>query len=215
MRSQNSEDLMLAGILSLLPPMRRYCVEIGVGYSGTDMEYNCWRLLEEGWDGLLIDAEPFPHPKAKQAFVTAENFAAILESSNVPHDLGILSLDVDGNDYWLWKHLDPQFVPSIVVMEYNVQIPAMEPLVTPYSPDFRWDGTRYFGASATAILELGRIKGYRCVASTARVNLFFVREELVDGRLPAISASDLVGPPSREHRIDELERSYVTVEGPI
>ena len=77
-------------------------------------------------------------------------------ASRQPFDL--LSLDIDGNDYWVWMALE--YRPRVIVIEYNAHVTAGESKTIVYDPEFRWRGTDYFGASLRALKELGDNKGY-------------------------------------------------------
>jgi hypothetical protein len=93
-------------------------------------------------------------------------------------------IDVDGNDYWIWRALEA-FRPRVVVIEYNGDLDPTVPKVMPYAPGWRWDHTSGYGASLAALEALGADKGYRLVhTELAGVNAFFVRDELA-GPLPA------------------------------
>jgi hypothetical protein len=109
-------------------------------------------------------------------YVTAENVNDVLASHSVPDEFDVLSIDIDGNDYWVWKAMSYQ--PRIVVIEWNCSISPFKALTIPYSPNFAWDSTCYYGASILALTRLGERKGMVLVAADKRAtNLFFVRAE--------------------------------------
>jgi hypothetical protein len=96
----------------------------------------------------------------------------------VPVELDVLSIDVDGNDYWIWRAL-MAYSPRIVVIEYNAHWPADVRWVQPYDPERTWQGTDNFGASLGALRSLGTEKGYRLVhTELTGTNAFFVRSDL-------------------------------------
>lgn len=116
----------------------------------------------------------------KNEKVTAENIQQLFKKYNVPKNFDLLSIDIDFNDYWVWKSITDYF-PRVVVIEYNSSIPPTESRVVPYDPEARWDGTNYFGASLLALKNLGQSKGYTLVGcETNGVNAFFCKSELVD-----------------------------------
>ena len=78
-------------------------------------------------------------------------------------EIDLLSIDIDYNDYWIWKAVTA-VSPRVVVIEYNATLRPPMSLVVPYDPACMWDGTNYFGASLEALVRLGRDKGYRVVA---------------------------------------------------
>jgi hypothetical protein len=107
--------------------------------------------------------------------------------------VGILSIDVDGNDYWLWKAIEV-IHPRIVACEFNRRFGCERAVTTPYNPVFRVSQAHpsrlYYGASLPALCLLAEEKGYDFVGCTSEgVNAFFVRQDLPTG-LPAISAKD-------------------------
>jgi len=189
--SQNDEDGIIAEIFRRIGVTSRYFVEFGVG---NGIENNTLALLVQGWKGAWIEGDPnncatigkvlyrYLNDKsleAVQSFITAENITSLFESLNVPHEFDLLSIDIDFNDYWVWKALKT-YRPRAVVLEYNAGFgPSMEWIV-PYAADRMWDGSRNFGASLKSFELLGREKGYCLVGcNLTGANAFFVREDLV------------------------------------
>ena len=191
--SQNDEDGILEYLFSRIPRRESFFVEIGVGppWRGgtlrdvreTGLECNCRLLAARGWRGLFIDGESYPAQLGvKQEFVTAENINKLLANYMVPEDFDLFSLDIDGNDYWVWEALEYQ--PSVVVIEYNAAIASSESKTIPYDPAFDWSAhgrTKYYGASLLALERLAQRKGYVLVYANG-VNAFFVRSGLVPNR---------------------------------
>jgi hypothetical protein len=189
--SQNGEDGAIAEVLRRIGgPKRRWFVEFG---AATGEEGNCVLLADSGWSGLFIepDADAFARLKAKyagsrtvitrRAVVTADNIEDIMAASGVPADLDLLSIDIDGNDYWVWEAIR-SFRPRVVVIEYNANLPLDRRLVMPRDDRYVWDGTDYVGASLGALRELGNRKGYELVhTDSTGVNAFFVRGDEAAG----------------------------------
>ena len=183
--SQNGEDGVIETIFSAIPPSNRFFVEFGVGprkrgdYS-RGLEGNCVLLKRRGWAGLFMDGGRHPPVfRVQQEFITADNVNELFRKYAVPEDLAIVSIDVDGQDYWIWKALE--YRPQVVVIEFNPIFGPNQSLVMPYQPDFVWDSTQYFGASLRALSNLGRSKGYRLVFANP-VNAFFVLETYLQNR---------------------------------
>jgi hypothetical protein len=188
--SQNDEDGILEYLFSRIPRCESFFVEIGVGppwhggtkqdVRNTGLECNSRLLAERGWRGLFIDGESYPAQlKVKKEFITAENINELLAKYGVPEDFDLFSLDIDGNDYWVWKALT--YLPSVVVIEYNASIDVSESKTMPYDPKFDWSAhgcTKYYGASLLALKRLGEQKGYSLVYANG-INAFFVRSTLV------------------------------------
>jgi hypothetical protein len=195
--AQNGEDGIIAEIFNRIGMTSRNFVEFG---SADGMENNTVFLLRQGWSGLWLDgdkdaikrAQGYFAPeikagrlKADTAFITAENIEQLFASHDVPKEFDLLSIDIDRNDYHVWKAIQA-YRPRVVVIEYNgIFSPGID-WVVDYKADAWWDGTCKFGASLTAYENLGRQKGYSLVGCTvAGVNAFFVRNDLVQNKFCA------------------------------
>jgi hypothetical protein len=194
--SQWGEDGILQYLISHIPISQRIFIEFGVeDYSESNTRF---LLLNNNWEGLVIDANPKLESvlrgkelywrynlTAKSSFITAENINNIIETSGLNGDIGLLSIDIDGNDYWVWKAIDV-ISPRIVVCEYNSVFGSKYEITTPYRGDF--EKTKYhhsnlcFGASLAAICRLAEEKGYDFVGSNSEgCNAFFVRKDISNG----------------------------------
>jgi hypothetical protein len=187
--SQNGEDGILEAVFAAIGTTNRYFVEFG---SGNLSECNTVYLARwKGWRGLWMDAAYLDRRgRVKREWVTVENIEALFERYGVPRRFDLLSIDVDGNDYWIWKAIT-SYEPRVVVIEYNASLPPSESRVIPYEPAFQWDGTDYYGASLLALARLGRAKGYVLVGcDSSGTNAFFVHQSLVKDRfrVPDVAA---------------------------
>jgi hypothetical protein len=131
--------------------------------------------------------------KAECEFITTDNINEIFLRNGIKGDIGLLSVDIDGNDYWVWESINC-IQPRIVVAEYNSLFGAHAKVSTPYRPDFyRGDAHHskvYYGASISALSHLGYRKGYSLVGSNlAGNNVFFVRNDLL-GTLKALTPEE-------------------------
>lgn len=191
--SQWGEDGILQHLIRRVPIERRLFVEIGVE---TYVEANTRFLAEHNnWAGLLLEADAVQvaairsnriywaaNLKAVTAFVTCENVNDLLAEQGLDGDIGLLSIDVDGNDYWLWEAITA-VNPRIVVCEYNSFLGSERPLVVPYAADFRRSLAHYswlyYGASLPALAYLAERKGYHLAGTnSAGNNAFFVRRDV-------------------------------------
>ena len=199
--SQNGEDGVLAYLTSLFD-CPRTCVDIGGNLDPLgNPECNTANLIANGWHGYIYDLQEICHPWFKQRMITIENV-----KQTIPANTGVLSIDVDGNDYWLWEQIEAD--PRIVVIEYNSMVTDSK--VMPYNHAFMWDGSDYFGASWQAMDKLGAKKGYALVFVTAALNLFFVRKDLINnGR--HLEYSGLAYGPVVRHPTDRSGRKYLEV----
>jgi hypothetical protein len=120
---------------------------------------------------------------AKGSFITAENINGLILEADFGGPLGILSIDIDGNDYWVWKAINV-VDPAIVICEFNPYLGDKHAVTVPYEPQFNrfkshYSGL-YFGASIVALKHLAERKGYTFVGTNSSgVNAFFVRRDLV------------------------------------
>jgi hypothetical protein len=188
--SQNDEDGIIQEIFRRIGTANRTFIEFGVQ---NGFECNTAKLLVEGWRGLWLEAssksvveirsnfQPFISRGALtvvETTVTAANIDATIHKAGFAHDVDILCIDIDNNDYWIWKAINV-IRPRIVVIEYNCSLRPPLSLVVPYNENASWPGGNYFGASLNALVSLGQDKGYRIVGcSFSGVNAFFVREDL-------------------------------------
>jgi hypothetical protein len=186
--SQNGEDGVIAEILGRVGTTHRHFVEFGIGEG---VEGNCVFLADVlGWNGLFIEGAESLYPALHhryasvpgvttlQALVTAENVESLLLGAGVPPDLDLLSIDIDGNDFWVWKAIET-FTPRVLIIEYNGALSLDAALVQPYDTDAAWEATDYFGASLGAMERLGAEKGYFLAhTELSGTNAFFVREDL-------------------------------------
>jgi hypothetical protein len=190
-RSQNGEDGILEEIFRRLGRSDRpgFFVEFG---AETGAEGNTAHLaIDRGWSGLLIEADEAkfarlaelhrdrPGVRTVRSTVRSDNIEGLLDAAGVPDDFDLLSVDIDGNDYWVWSAVRRR--PAVVVVEFNAHRPPHARWVMAENNDHSWDGTDYFGASLASLSRLGRRKGYALVGcDSLGINAFFVRRDLVD-----------------------------------
>lgn len=202
--SQFGEDGIIQHLVRTVAPKETTFVEIG---TGDYRESNTRFLLQNNnWRGLIIDGgedhvrfvlgsglawrwdvEPV------SSFVTRENVNALISDNGFSGEIGLLSVDVDGIDYWLWKEIDV-VDPAIVVSEYNALWGPDATITVPYDPSFvnseAHYSQMYFGASLGALVHLATERGYRFVGCASNgANAFFVRDDIA-GDLPALSARE-------------------------
>lgn len=127
----------------------------------------CKPLEKKGWKVWYFGLEG--GKDIIKCFITAENINELFEKHGVPKDLDLLSIDIDGMDYWVWKAL--KWEPKEVIIEYN---PKREKGVQPYYAHNHWNMKEdsYYGASKEELIKLGKEKGYELCGSDED-NLFF------------------------------------------
>jgi hypothetical protein len=193
--SQNGEDGIIQYLVSKVSIAARSFVEVGVqDYSESNTRF---LLVNNYWRGLIVDSGTSHLAYLQQhslgwqrdirglsAFVTAGNINDLLGKAGFMGDIGLFSLDIDGNDYWVLQALTV-VSPRIVIVEYNSIFGPTAAVTVPYDPQF--ERTRahysnlYYGASISALAYLMQSKGYALVGSNrAGNNAFFVRRDLLD-----------------------------------
>jgi tetratricopeptide (TPR) repeat protein len=216
-RSQNGEDGVIEVIFAAIGVTNRYFVEFGVD-DATECNTAC--LLQQGWTGLMMDGEGIsrnPLASVEREYITAENINELLAKYHVPRDFDFLSIDIDGNDYWVWKAIAHR--PRVVAIEYNASVPPELRRVIPYDPHFRWSGSDYFGASLGALAELGNRKGYELVyCERAGVNAFFIARSQLPAGYTARPLEEIYRPANYFYRgfrhRPEYQRTMIDPDAP-
>lgn len=189
--SQRGEDGIIECVLDQLGIQQGWCCEFGA-WDGIHLS-NVYKLITEGWRALLIEGDKqkyvelldnmkdFPKVFCHNDYISPEvgkNLDFLLTKYEIPH-LNVLSIDIDSYDYWVWATLET--CPDLVVIEYNSN--WEEAVTIPFNPEHKeWTGNSFFGASALALKQLAEIKQYDLIGFVAYTNLFFLRQELNQGR---------------------------------
>lgn len=190
--SQWGEDGIIDYLVANAAITSRSFIEFGVE---TYTEANTLFLLKHRhWRGLVIDGSPEHMTalrssavywrydlRAEAAFITRDNINDIIRRNGFEGELGLLSVDIDGNDYWVWQAIEC-VRPCIVVSEYNSLFGPTALISTPYQADFHRTAAHrsnlYYGASISALAYLAGQRGYTLVAgNSAGNNVFFVRND--------------------------------------
>lgn len=191
--SQFDEDGIIQEIFRRIGTTNKRFVEFGVG---TGIENNTLALLLYGWKGLWIEGSGSSVRRIESqfsdvlsegrltlihSFIAADNINALIATWG-QGEIDLLSIDIDGNDYYVFDAIDV-IQPRAVVIEYNAKFPPDLAVVQRYKADHLWGLTDYYGASLAALERLGRKKGYALVGcNLAGANAFFVRQELAEGK---------------------------------
>ncbi len=224
--SQWGEDGIIDWLVSRVPDIPKTFIEFGV----EDYRESNTRLLLQlrNWRGLVMDGSAdhigdirsqdiyWRHGlTAKCAFIDRDNINSLLKGEGMVGQVGLLSVDIDGNDYWVWKSIDV-VSPAIVVAEYNAVLGDIHALTVPYRADFQrtqaHHSNLYFGASLPALIQLGRHKGYCFIGTTSTgCNAFFVRDDLAAKVAPALSGA--WGYPSQVREARDENRALLFLDG--
>jgi hypothetical protein len=216
--SQNGEDGILAWLFERIGVTTRTVVEFGIG-DGT--ECNAANLLLTfGWNGALLDADAAKAERARAFYAGRAAVQVVhraLEPDNVddvlsklvPGEVDLLSLDIDGNDYWVWQALSAVRA-RVVAVEYNASFGPARSVTVPYRRGFDRYGEHasgfYHGASLAALAKLGTEKGYLLAGCDSRgANAF-----LVDRAAAAAAGLEELSPADAFHPL--YERAHLSVE---
>ncbi len=224
--SQCGEDGIIQRLINVIEIANKTFIEFGVEDFS---ESNCrYLLMKDNWSGFVIDGSASDIERLKQsyfywkyelgslaAFVTKENINDLLAKSGFGKDLGILSIDLDGIDYYVLEAIS-FFQPRILICEYNAVFGATRKISVPYDAGFdrvekHYSGL-YWGASLAAMAHLAKKKGYSLVGTNAfSFNAFFVRNDLLNGRVEALGAEEaFCASKFRGSRDEKGKLSYVS-----
>ncbi|MBD2148872.1 hypothetical protein H6F44_01835 [Pseudanabaena sp. FACHB-1277] len=230
--SQVEEDGILLYIFSLIGAANKKVVEICAGNGQECMAANL--IINHGWQGYLFDGSEnnvksgqsffanhkqtfLMPPTFNQAWFTAENVNQILLDSGANGEVDLLSLDIDGMDYWVWKAVEC-IQPRVCVFETHNVIPSHLSLTAKYDPDFYYlnqpiEHQDYRSASLLAMVNLSKSKGYRLIGSHRHgFNCFFMRNDIGQKYFPEVSVESCHDNPytklaqeSRWNRVKSLD----------
>jgi hypothetical protein len=223
--SQFGEDGILQFLVQRVPIEDEVFVEFGVeDYNESNTRF---LLVHDNWRGLILDGgrthQEFlratglgwrHHIDAVTAFIDRDNINGLIRSAGIEGDIGVLSVDIDGNDYWVLERIDV-VSPRILIVEYNSTFGPEAAVTVPYDPGFvrgeQHPSWLYWGASLAALTRLADAKGYALVGGNrAGNNAFYVRRDVL-GDLPEVSVRNAYAPSRfRESRGPDGGLSYVS-----
>ncbi|MES2386896.1 MAG: hypothetical protein V4543_02745 [Bacteroidota bacterium] len=209
-----------------IPFEQQVFIEFGVeNYTEANTRF---LLINNNWSGLIMDGSaknmahvqnsPLYHQydlQALNAFITAENINSLIASAGISGEIGLLHIDIDGNDYWVWKAIKA-VNPIIVIVEYNHIFGPDKPYTVPYDPAFyrteKHHSNLYFGTSLLSICDLAAELGYDFVGcSLTGINAYFVRKD--KNFMPALTAGQgFVDARVRQSRNAEGRLTYLRGE---
>lgn len=214
--SQSGEDGVTRKILELLPDRDHWCVEFGA-WDGLHLS-NSRNLIEHsGYSAVLIEGSRAKYEElvrnyasrsnvhgvnAFVGFTSADGLDTILRNTPIPKDFDFLSIDIDGNDYHVWK-ATTEYRPKLVCIEFNPTIATEVNFVQTATPD------ACHGASLAALTELGKAKGYELIA-VLEWNAFFVRAEY----FPLFRITDN-SPASLRRNTERVTHIFVGFDGSV
>ena len=220
--SQFEEDGLLLYIFSLIDEPKPLFLEFG---SDDGVNSNSANLhFHHNWTGLFIDGNPkaiergryfysrhrnrkVEAPTFINGLITRENINELISKGGLKGEIGLLSIDIDGNDYWVWEAIDV-IDPQVVIIETHNEF-GLNDIVVPYDPEYYYPGKHpdYHGASPVAMTKLANAKGYKLVGSNELgFNFIFVRKDLVP-ELPEVTVESCLKHPSNV----EMQQRFETI----
>ncbi len=222
--TQFEDDGIILFLFATLGTTNKTYIEIGSDDGVNSNSANL--ILNFGWQGLFIDGNPssikrgrhfyhkYPTPWARPpkflcAKLTRENVNQLIAEAGFTGEVDFLSIDIDGNDYWIWDALKV-VNPRVVMIETHVEF-GYNNIVVPYDPGYFFPGKHpvYHGASPVAMNHLAKRKGYRLVgANSYGFNAVFVRNDTGQDLLPEVSVESILQHPSTIEsfrRFDEIK----------
>jgi len=212
--SQFEEDGLLLYVFSLIGMTNKLFIEFGsddgINSNSANLYYNhdFTGLFLDGNENALKRGRHFyknhsnpnvEQPIFKKALINAENINELIKNAGLEGEIALLSIDIDGNDYWVWKAI--QVVsPQVVIIETHNEF-GMNDIIVPYDPDYFYPGKHptYHGASPIAMTKLANKKGYRLIgANELGFNFIYLRNDLLQDILPEVSVASLLQHPSNK-----------------
>lgn len=208
--SQFGEDGILEQIASDLGIQRGTYFEFGISpgsFEATTLEGNFVEFQKRGWKGVFLDgAGHLAQYGVRQEFITPLNINRLYQKHGVPPDLDFMSIDIDGQEFWVWMNL--QFRPKVMIIEINGGLGPDLSQTIMFDPQFLFDGSTYYGCSYQALSKLAQSKGYTPVWCNG-VNVACIRDDLISNR------DDFVGKnfhrPYTAYAPDALNRPWVMI----
>lgn len=229
--SQFEEDGKLLYIFAALGMDNKSFVEIGADDGINSNSANLY--FNFGWHGLFVDANEksikrgkkffakYPHPwhyppKLRCSKVTRANINQTIATAGYTGTIGLLSIDIDGNDYWIWDAIEV-VAPQVVIIETHNEF-GLHNIVVPYDENYSFPGKHpdYHGASPVAMNKLAQKKGYRLVgANELGFNFIFVKNGLAEEALPEVSVESVLEHPSAKEGFKKFEaiKDFEYLEG--
>ncbi len=222
--SQWGDDGIIQFLINNLDIPNRTFVEFGVAnYSEANTRF---LLMNNNWSGLVMDGSKknIAHIQndeiywqfdlqAKHAFIDCDNVNALIASAEFDEELGLLHIDIDGNDYWVWQAVKI-VSPVIVIMEYNSLFGSDNAWTTPYDPSFVRSGYHYtnlcYGSSITSLCDLAEEKGYYFIGcNSAGNNAYFVRKDKIADLKPLSATEGYVESKFKESRDKNGQQTFL------
>ena len=203
--SQWGDDGIIQWIINNIEIKNKTFIEFGVGnYRESTTRF---LMMNNNWSGFIMDSSKSKINKiinseyywkydllAKHAFVTTENINELISIPNFDKEIGLLHIDIDGNDYWIWDAIN-SIEPIILIIEYNSVFGPKRSITVPYKKDFSRTSAHhsnlYYGASLRSLYDLSRSKNYAFIGcSSSGNNAYFIRKDKLNEKIRKISIEE-------------------------
>ncbi len=203
--SQWGDDGIIQYLVNNLDITNRTFIEFGVeNYTESNTRF---LLINNYWSGLIMDGSEenmkyvkndsiyWKHNlKAKTAFIDAENINNLIAEEGIKGEIGLLHIDIDGNDYWVWKNIK-NINPIIVIIEYNSLFGKDKAITVPYDPMFVRSRTHYsnlfYGSSLLSLCDLSEKRGYDFIGcNAAGNNAYFIRKDKMNSSIKKVTPQE-------------------------
>ncbi len=217
--SQFGEDGVIEKIFETIKPGPKYAVEFGAwdGLLNSNMRN---LVVNHGWSSFQIEGNSeratelaknyadYSGTKTLEAWVWPGNVEILFEDAGVPKDLDLLVIDIDSNDYYVWRAIH-DFRPKVVIIETNLAFPPPELMVIDFHPMNYWDQTYYSGASIQSMYNLAKKKGYELLYQMSKgPNTFWVAKEHFAAFGVKDNSPSAIFKPLPGHKIKRPETSW-------
>ncbi|MCD5380376.1 hypothetical protein LR004_00455 [Candidatus Gracilibacteria bacterium] len=222
--SQWGDDGIIQYLIQNIDIPYKTFIEFGVeNYTESNTRF---LLINNNWSGLILDGSKenmdFVRKsdlfwkydlQVKDVFITTDNINQLIQEANFHKDVGILSVDIDGNDYWVWKEINV-INPIIVISEYN-SVFGLNPWTIPYDKNFyrtnKHYSNLYYGTSITSVCDLAKEKGYSFVGTNSNGNnAYFVRNDKLNNLKTVSKEEGFTISKFKESRNERGNLTYVT-----
>jgi len=159
-RSQKGQDSFIDYTFEELGVTNKYFVEFGAA-DGIKDSNTFFLRKSKGWNGLLLDCQyENKEINLHKRILTKSNIASVFSEFYVPENFDFLSVDIDGNDFWLLNEILKKYSPRMIMVETNVRFNPEADLVQKYNDDWYWTGSGWYGCSPRAMAKMAAKHGY-------------------------------------------------------
>lgn len=197
-KSQFGEDEIIRFIFQYIKPENKFFLDIGAGFYGHGIMSNTNALIDDGWNGIQVDANNEDNPIIRKLYVTPDNILPEMKKWNVPMYFDFLNIDIDSFDLDIMEKIVSVYRPAVICTEFNSAIDPSLSVKLKYEPGYIWDETSKYGYSFGAAIKFCNNHGYVIILNHIEQNLFLVRNDLITEDVPSITCKQTFNHPHNE-----------------